>query len=378
MTILLVNTGYYPDKDAGSNRVTTFAKMLKEIGHQPFVASYGHFNNYEIENIAGINYISLLPKMRNFKKSIKQLLTNQIVKPDLIWIYWAPLPAFIFLKKYCKKNKIKLVHDSVEWFSAYSFKEKLSYTYLEKIITNKFIINEQFNVISISSFLQKYYSSKKINTIRIPILMDTSNINSIKNFLNDGKIHLLYAGSPSHGKGKSSKDDLMTIFNALLKLPINNTNKIRFSILGLNKEQIYDLYGFDIRKCNVEIEALGRVSRNEVLEKLQDTHYTILIRDAEAIYAKAGFPTKAVESLSTGTPIICNLSSDLEMYLDNYENSIILEKNNAECLVEALNKLVDLNDEKYFELSKNAKNTADEKFNYKIYLKKLEDFLNLE
>lgn len=375
MEILLVNTGFYPDKDAGSTRVTIFAKMLKELRHHPVVASYSNFDNYSIENIDGIDYVSLIPRMRYFKKSIAELLTKQIVKPDVIWIYWAPLPAFIFLKNYCKKNNIKLVHDSVEWFSAYSLKEKLSYNYLERIITNKYIINRRFNVISISSFLNNYYSNKKIKSIRIPILMDIVKMNCSKKFSNDGKIHLLYAGSPSHGKGKSSKDDLMTIFNALSNLSNETSDKIKFVILGLNNEQILDIYGFDIKKCKVEIEALGRVPRNVVLEKLQDTHFTLLLRDANAIYAKAGFPTKAVESLSTGTPLICNLSSDLNLYLKDFENSIILEKNNVDSLVKAFDRIINLNYNDYLKLSENARKTALDNFYYKLYLKELEEFL---
>ena len=106
MKILLIHTGYYPDKDAGAIRVTTFAKMLKNIGHEPIVACYGKFDNYKIETIDGINYVSLIPRFRNFKKSVKELLCNKIIVPDLIWIYWAPFPAFIYLKKYAIKHKI--------------------------------------------------------------------------------------------------------------------------------------------------------------------------------------------------------------------------------------------------------------------------------
>jgi len=375
MKILLLNTGFHPDKDAGSTRVTVFARMLKELGHHPIVASYNQFNNYQIEDINGIDYISLKPRMRYFKDSVKELLDNKIVEPDLIWIYWAPINAFIYLKKYCKKHKIPVLHDSVEWYSVYSLKERLSYNYLEKIITNRYILNKQFKIISISSYLNNYYLNKKIKSIRIPILMDINNIKFEKKFSDDGKINLFYAGSPSHGKGKSSKDDLQTIFNALSKLNNEVSNKIKFTLIGLNESQLLDYYGFDIKSCPVEINALGRVPRDVVLEQLQCAHFTILLRDANAIYAKAGFPTKAVESLATGTPLICNLSSDLHMYLNNYENSVILNENNEECLINALNKLVGLRNDDFVKMSENARITALNNFNYNLYLKELEKFL---
>ena len=377
MKILLVNCGYYPDKDAGSTRVTIFARMLKELGHDPVVAAYNKFDNYSVENINGIDYISLLPKMRDFKNSIKYVLDNKIVVPDVIWIYWAPLPAFIYLKNYAIKNKIQLVHDSVEWFSANGLKDKINYFYLERIFTNKYVINKKFKVIGISSYLENYYSSKKIKSIRIPILMDIKNYKVNKEYIKDDKIHLLYAGSPSRSK-KSYKDDLKLVLSSMMALPKEVSSKFKFTIIGINSQQIIENYETNIDELDFEVEALGRISREEVLNQLNKAHFTILIRDANAVYAKAGFPTKVVESLMTGTPVICNLSSDLGLYLEDKVNSIIVKDNSINSLVASFTEISKLTQDEIEEISTKSYETALSNFDYRLYNQLLGDFIGLD
>lgn len=62
----------------------------------------------------------------------------------------------------------------------------------------------------------------------------------------------------------------------------------------------------------------------------------MLIRDENLRYAKAGFPTKIVESLACGTPPLCNYSSDLELYLKDRQNSIIANGHTAKDVCEAV------------------------------------------
>lgn len=375
MKILLIHTGYYPDKDAGAIRVTTFAKMLKNIGHEPIVACYSKFDNYKIETIDGIDYVSLMPRFRNFKKSVKELLDNKIIVPDLIWIYWAPFPAFIYLKKYAIKNKIQLVHDSVEWYSAQGIMGKLKYTYLERNVVNKYVINKNFKVISISNYLNDYYSSKKIKSIVIPVLMDVKNIDCNKNIENDGKIHLLYAGSPANSKEKRMKDDLLTLLNGLSLLEKDLCDKVKLTLIGVSKQNIIDNYNIDIDELDVEICAKGRIPRYEVLKELSNAHFTVLLRDANARYAKAGFPSKVVESLSTATPVICNLSSDLSNYLKDNVNSIIIDSNSSIEVEKAIRRIVTLTDEDLKKMQLNARYTAENSFDYNLYEVKLKEFL---
>lgn len=86
------------------------------------------------------------------------------------------------------------------------------------------------------------------------------------------------------------------------------------------------------------MEAYGRISRTEVLEDIKCLTFSILLREENLRYAKAGFPTKVVESLFCKTPVICNISSDLAKYLNDGENSMIVETCSSEGLAQVLRK----------------------------------------
>jgi hypothetical protein len=70
---------------------------------------------------------------------------------------------------------------------------------------------------------------------------------------------------------------------------------------------------------------MGRIPRPQVLEELSKADFTVLMRSEEQRYAKAGFPTKFVESLATATPVIANSTSDLGMYLKDGENGYVVK-----------------------------------------------------
>ena len=58
---------------------------------------------------------------------------------------------------------------------------------------------------------------------------------------------------------------------------------------------------------------------------MDNVQFDVLLRYSDLRYTKAGFPTKVVESLASATPVITNITSDLEMYLKDGENSVISE-----------------------------------------------------
>ena len=64
--------------------------------------------------------------------------------------------------------------------------------------------------------------------------------------------------------------------------------------------------------------------------------FSVLLRTENSRLAKAGFPTKISESLVHGVPVICNLSSDLNKYLVDGVNSIIVKGENPEDFTSSL------------------------------------------
>ena len=109
---------------------------------------------------------------------------------------------------------------------------------------------------------------------------------------------------------------------------------------------------------------------------MQKADYTLLLRDASLRYAKAGFPTKIVESLSCGTPPVCNLSSDLSLYLKDGENAVLAENHSPEAFCVALRTVLSFSSDERNSMRLSARKTAREQFDYKIFAESLKQLLD--
>lgn len=379
---LIVTHYRYPNGDAGSVRQHSFAKIYKELGYDVIVVGLGENTDFKVLTYDGVKYISFrnkksdfITKVKNhlhFKKKLKNFLIN-IEDPDLIQAVNINRSIFAFLKKYSKKNGTKLVHDSVEWYSPEEFKlGRFSRAYKRNNNLNTKLLNKQFSVISISSFLEKHFSSKGINTVRIPVIMDIDSITCEKN-TDSQKCVFLYAGSP----GK--KDYLAEIINAFALLSREKLEKFQLRLIGIKKEQLVTLCGADAKDVEYignSLVCLGRLPREDVLENLSKADFTVLLRSETQRYAKAGFPTKVVESLATGTPVVTNLTSDLGMYLADGINAVISKDDSVNSFSVALEKALNLSFEEKKAMFVNSRKTAEENFDYKIYKEKILELLD--
>ena len=229
---------------------------------------------------------------------------------------------------------------------------------------NTKLIDRQFHVIAISKYLENHFKGRKIHTIRIPVIMDKDSILPEKDASAD-KVVVSYAGRI----GK--KDYITNILKAFLLLNDEEKKKIEFRLMGANAAQVSKITGIspEVLKANSDlIHCMGRVPREVVLQNLRQTDFTILIRDPNLRYAKAGFPTKVVESLMSGTPVICNLSSDLGDYLIDGTNSILSDSIEPEIICKAIRRAAELSPEKRNQMKSEARNTAVKSFDYRNYI----------
>jgi glycosyltransferase involved in cell wall biosynthesis len=384
MAYLYVTMERFNDGNASATRVLSFCKILKELGKEVIVISLDEVLTEKIHVYKGIKYISLRSLSNSFKarafnflfhsSRLKKCIAtlSEVDEIDGLFFYDIPVPSIFYLKKLAKNKSIKLFHDSVEWYSPEQFQwGAFALPYILKNLLNKYFIDKQISVFAISSYLNNYFHSKGIRSTRMPIMMDMDKIAFEKNSIPD-KLKLLYAGSP----GK--KDYLKEMVEGLGKLKQEELEKIELQLLGVNKKQLIEVCHIaksSIEKCGNSLLARGTVSREEVLNELQKTDFTVLLRSPELRYAKAGFPTKVVESLATATPVICNITSDLGDYLSDGENSLIVEACTAEAFGITLRKALSLTiDEKQL-LSYNARKTAEQKFDYRKFKNQFNSFL---
>lgn len=368
---LIITYDKFPQGDAGSLRCECLAKMLLANGLSPLVIGMGRGDKSGI--YTSIPYYSLFDEhggKRNyvwFHQKLKIYLdTLQI---SYIVLVNPPLPTWIYLKHYCRKNHVILLHDSVEWYSKEQFKRgRFSYFYLEKTLENRFLV-KNMRVIAISRYLYDYYTAKNIPCLRIPVILDKEEFPVKKK--EHGKVCFQYAGTP----GK--KDYLDVMMNAFALWKKEDLQDIEIHLYGVRDDQLKVLLDEACyEKLKPHVLCHGRVSRNEVLEAYSQCDYTMLYRDPSLRYAKAGFPTKVVESLMSGVPIVTNISSDLGKYLEDEKNAVLCKENTTVAFSKALQRAYMLHKKgEYPQLSMNARKLAEEAFDYRLYEEDLQKFM---
>jgi glycosyltransferase involved in cell wall biosynthesis len=378
MNILIISYNSFPDGDAGSLRQYSFGKLLSHIGHTIFFVGMGDTACHEISDYRGFKYTSL--RVNQNKPSFRRRLENyfgyklrleNFIKQysfnnriECILVVDIPLNALLFIKSLARKNHIMLIHDSVEWYSSEQFKlRRFAPSYILKDLNNRFFIDGNFKVIAISKYLEKHFLERGIETVRIPVIMDIKSLGCDKR-TREGKLTILYAGSP----GK--KDYLKEVIEGISLLDINLIKRIDFRLIGINKNQLVDFWGISqkvLDKLGDSLNTVGRVPRKDVLRNLEEADFTVLMRSENQRYAKAGFPTKVVESLASATPVICNITSDLGDYIRDGENGIIVEGCSAEAFSIAIKRALNIPYEQRKYMYDNARCSAEVFFDYRLY-----------
>lgn len=377
---LIVTGNKYPKGDAGAIRQHSFAKIVNELGYKCIVVGMGNTTNFKQADFEGVAYYSL-----RYKKStlmfrllgrcayfinigrVLQKIASQKIKGILV--VSADKPTLRRIEYFAKKNNIQLYYDSVEWYSASEFKrgeKDREYKHNDKM--NRIYIDNKYKVFAISSFLENHFKNKHVNTVRIPVIMDTSSAKYAKE--EHEKITIVYAGS------MSAKDRIQNFISAFCNLPESDRSKFIFNIIGLTYEQYKKNVGeLPSTVVNSALFFRGRISNDEVLHYLRQADFTVLLRPQDERYAKAGFPTKVVESLMMATPVICNYTSDLDQYLFDGYNAVILEDDSYDSSAKALERIQNYSREDLQKMYNQARFTAEKHFDWRGYVDIFRNFI---
>lgn len=385
MKAAIITYSNCPNEDAGAVRQHSFAKAFKSIGFEVLEVGMGYTKQYEIYEYDDSKYVSLrneISKNRGsfeylfeHKKKLKFLLETQLkyCKFDVIMFRGLPYNTLQYLKRYARKNDTVLIYDCVEWYSPQQFKKgRFDLLYIQQNMYNKVWIDRPIRVIAISNYLYKNFQSKGIEVVYIPVIMDIKEIQYEKTKIAN-KLILLYAGQP----GK--KDYLKEVIEGLLLLTKHEQEKVELRIIGTTQNQLIENTGLTVEQINIlrnSISIIGRVKREEVLNQLSTADFTVLLRSTTQRYAKAGFPTKVVESLASGTPVMLNLTSDLGNYIHDMKEGIIIEDCTSDAFAVAIRKALSLNRNELISMQKNARDSAVKNFDYIHYVNELKILLS--
>lgn len=377
ITPVLVNLS-----SAATKRILANAHLLKRLDYNITICSGENSvkSQYKFESINIVptgNSLEAkkgISKLFAYNKSVANSVAylNTIKKENIkaVIIYSGYTPYIVKLKKWCKQNNIPLIFDAVEWYTP---PKKIHWLinpyYWNTEYAMRFLIPKIKNVISISKFLDEYYTQRECNSVIIPPLFYKKNeVKRINTKRNNSVIS--YTGSP----GK--KDELNIILAALLKYN-QKSNKISFEIAGINEQQLLQYEVFKKQKTTSLpsfIKTFGWVTMKEAQQITINAKFSILLRKKNKTTI-AGFPTKVVESLSLGTPLIINYTSDLKKYIIDKENAYICQELSIESLCQVFDKIVAIKDDEYLQMRDRAILCANKNFNVDNNLQNMTYFL---
>lgn len=383
-TIVYVGGFIFPDGNAAAHRVLSNAKLFRQLGFEVILIGVTKndvdhkilktrkfaqgFEYYEVaypnSSLDWINYIS---KIEHINAVINEIGIDTI---HSIVAYEMPALQLYRLQKICKNTCINVISDCVEW-RAPSFNNRIR-SFLIKIdndIRLRLLNNRCEGIICISTMLMNHYSLHR-NTILLPPLVDKSESKwplSIKTLLETKEF--TYVGSPGSGLQKEYFDLIIEAFSSLEE----NCN-FKFNIIGVSREEVKGKsisISRNIEKLANKITFFDKVDNSRCISMINTSHFFIFMRP-ESILSKSGFPTKFVESITSGTPVLTNKTSDLNDYLIEGKNGFWLE-NNLNSVTAIIRSCIDMDDYDILQMKRFC--LESDVFDYHRYLDQMNRFL---
>jgi len=392
--IIYTGSFLFPDGDAAAARVLGIGKALRDAGYEVVFAGWekcerkqdkqpnGSFvyEGFSYISQADIRYKQLSPVHRlthyvlSGNNTIRWLTAMDTTGVSAIIAYHGGSLFLLRLASFCKARGIKLIVDCTEWYDPRHFGWRFGLVRLDNEIRMRLIYSFIGWVLPISTFLGNYYSLKRCRVLRIPPLVDLNDSKWV--ILNrivpssPNKLRLAYAGTPG-------EKDLLG--NVLRGLAILKGEKIavELHLIGPTHQSAAQCLGEDAALLD-ELDHMvifhGRVPQAEVPRLLAGTDFTILLRPL-ARYAQAGFPTKIVESLAAGVPVIANPTSDIAEFIHDGVEGILLTDFTPSAFVAGVKRASALTQAQKETMRYNARLCAGTSFDYRGYVKKLSGFI---
>jgi glycosyltransferase involved in cell wall biosynthesis len=382
-TIAIVGPFSFPEGGAAARRILGLSLSLHAAGYDIAIGSGQLKPNPEKNNF--LTVISLDERrFEHFPAIVKHLMyiftagkntlawlrgLNQ--KPEIVILYSGYSPYLLRLIPWCRKNQVDLIFDVVEWyqpshmpgggrFSPYRINIELAMRVLIKKLKKNIVI---------SDYLYDFYGQRS-KVFKLPPTLDIEMIVPRLEARGDDRLIISYTGQA----GK--KDILIDIIFAIAQINEESDRQFELHIAGIKEEQLERLLFRHFQSSSIPtfIRTFGILNHEEALDIVMNSDYSVLIRKPQR-YAQAGFPTKVVESLAVGTPVLCNLTSDLPQYVHHNKEGIICEDDTVESIKEAFRQIIHISSEQHSAMRKNARNMAVQSFDFRLFIEPLKKFL---
>lgn len=386
--VVLIGEYRFPDGDAAAVRTMSLARAFRDLGFGVTVLGKGqprpeHLSSHGVYVVEGIRYATMNPtpvgmlrrvieaprRLRQFEHALGALdLRNCVAVVVNACDSARHVP---FLRTFCERRRIPLIADVCEWYDPRQMPGGwLNPFYLVFTAVFHGVLPRVRNVIAVSRLLESRFSGRDRNVVRVASPIDVHEIPYVDRTAAE-RLVLLYAGSAGR------KDLLAEILLALNELDDTELARVEFRLLGPSRADLVELLGQRasvLDRLDRCVRPLGRVPRTQVLETLQQSHFSLLFRPALR-YASAGFPSKIPESLAAGTPVMLNLTGDLGEYLADEAASIVAASPSPPDIAAAIRRALTLDSVQLKAMRVAARQKAEQHFDYRQAMSTLESLL---
>ena len=383
MKILVLYDGAFPYGNAMSSRIRSFCRIFSELNADVHVicASSGTKRGNKQERRLERCTFTIAPKGKGtikeklfgnpkYFQTVKEYIVQN--KPDFVFST-SGKEYFYKLVEVCKYYQIPLFIEQCEWLDISEF----IFRYLDPryIRMNRLIqggYKKATGIIAISSSFEKHYRNMGVDTVRVPTILDVIN-SPCRVTANEGKIVLVFTGSIARGK----KELIAPIIN-VLRDNLEIRSNVEFHIYGENKDAIETNIGYKIPKLLENcVFVHGRVPQEEIQDIVINADYQIFIRPQRRS-SNFGFSTKLGESMSVGTPVITNNTSDIGMYIKSGDNGFLINNSEERELVQVLRAAIEMSKEERTEMRKRTRKAAEIAFDYREYKNTIKGLFGIE
>lgn len=376
-----------PEGGAAARRILGNAKALVGAGYDVVIVS-GQRPGPEgaaFDIAPGIRCVSTnerdaehLPKVLRYTgyalmgARSRQWVEAQPTPPAAVILYSGYMPYLLQFTRWARRRRIGLLFDAVEWYAAPSRLRFLASPYLWNTeLAIRGLIPRLDGVVAISSALERYYTAKGLPVGRVPPLFDPEEITAHHPAPDaTGRLRLAYCGSPGR------KDLIDAVITALLFRDPDG-KRVILDIAGVSAKDLAARAPLRGRGSGLPgcLRTHGQVSHASAIQIVGQADFTVFLREINHV-STHGFPTKFVESLALGTPVITNLTSDLSDHLHDGKTGLVCPAPTTSAFDTVLCRALQLTPDDHVRLRQAARSEAVRAFSTEAYVATLGELID--